>query len=196
MDMQELVSAVVREVLEKMRESKDKPCVLVLGPRDENIAVRVRESLEEEADVLFLGESAGGRTPARHILPFLSCSDMADLALGRASGPVMEEALRLMLSGKVVETLEFGYKAHTETAPVPLFLLYESYEKTLDSFGLTAFRQKKPGEVRLRARLVTAEDVKRAQASGAPVLAVPTSSIVTPLAAETARDLNIFLKRL
>ena len=196
MDVQELVQTIVREVLKQLRGGPEKPCVMVLDARDEALAAKVEECLGEDVEVLYFGKDAGGRTPARYVLPFLSCGGMAELAGGRAVGPVLSETLRLLLAGIEVDVLEFEYKAYRETAPGPLYGLYETYEATLASFGLKEFRRRQPGTLRLGVDLVTERTVLQAREQGASVLRVPMTAKVTPLAAETARELNInILKR-
>ena len=72
MDMSELVSVVVKEVLERMESRKDRPCVLVLAKREPALEEKVKPLVEpyfpEGVDLVFFGEELGGRTPARHIL--------------------------------------------------------------------------------------------------------------------------------
>ena len=167
----------------------------VLAPRDEALAERVEALVapfyEGGADLLFLGEDAGGRKPGRHILPVLSCSDMADLAVGRASSPCMEEVLGLLLRGVEVEVLEFSYRAYTDTAPGPLYELYVAHEKTLAGYGLRAFRPRVPEKVMVREKLITAAMVEKAGAEGRRILVIPAAASVTPLAAETAEGLHM-----
>lgn len=195
-DVSDLVRTVVREVLAQMRgDNPRQACVLVLAGRDGALAQRIRQSLGEDADLLFAGEDAAGRTPDRTVLPLLSCRDMAELAGGGASGQIPSEVLRLLLLGREVEVLEFEYKAYAETAPGPLYALYEAQERTLASYGLKAFRAKRPETVRFRDGLVTAKDVERAKAQGAATLLVSESARITPLAAETADGLNISIRK-
>ena len=94
MEMSELVSAVVKEVLERMEARKVLPCVFVLAKREPALEERVRPLVDpyfpEGVDLVFFGEDLGGRTPAKHILPHLCCSSMADLAVGRVSSRTLE----------------------------------------------------------------------------------------------------------
>ena len=197
MDVAELVRTVVREVLERTAVRAPKACVMVYAERSGDLERTVREQLGTEAEILFSGEETGTRTPERHILPALSCCDMADLASGRASGPLMSEILRLLLCGAEVEVLDFEYKGHALTAPGPLYRLYETHEQTLASYGLIAFRRKQPDEFRAWEDLVTAATVERAHQNGAVTLLIPLRAKVTPLAAEAAANMNItILKRL
>ena len=195
MDMAELVRTVVQEVLARTENFRAKACVRVLAPRDEALAERVGALIapfyEGGADILFLGEDAGGRMPERHILPVLSCSDMADLAVGRASSPCMEEVLGLLLRGVKVEILEFSYRAWADTAPGPLYELYAAHEKTLAGYGLRAFRPWVPEKAMVREKLITAAMVEKAGAEGRRTLVIPAAASVTPLASEKAEELHM-----
>lgn len=197
MDVAELVRTVVREVLERTTARAPKACVMVYAERSGDLERTIREQLDTEAEILFSGEEPGERSFERHILPVLSCCDMADLASGRASGPLMSEILRLLLRGAEVEVLDFEYKSHALTAPGPLYRLYEAHEQTLASYGLIAFRHKQPDEFRAWEDLVTAATVEQAHQKGAVTLLIPLRAKVTPLAAEAAANMNItILKRL
>ncbi len=189
--MESLVRTIVRDVLEGLRSKAFKPCVLVLAGRNERLGANIANYLENDADIVFLGEDAGGRVPARRILPFLSCADMAALAMGSASGPALTETLHLLLRGLKVEVLEYEYRAHAETAPPALYALYESHAKALSSFGLEESRAKSSAELRCPERLVTEATVRRARANGAFRLLVPARALITPLAADTAKELRV-----
>ena len=186
MDMEALVAAVVREVLRQLRPAATGPRVLVLEKRSAELARTIAAALGEDVDIVFWGEDAG-RLPVRYLLPRLSCEGMAGLAAGMALGDPLSEVLRLLLSGKKVEVLEFAYKAHAETAPAALYALYESHAKTLSSYGLIEFQRKAPAEVRLQDTLVTESVIKKVLASGTSRLLVPADAVVTPLAADAAK---------
>lgn len=201
MDVAELVRTVVLEVLERIDEKKTQACVMVLAARDaalvERIAPLVAPFYGQDADILFAGEDCGGRTPQKYLLPALSCSDMADLAAGRASSPLMAETLALLLRGVEVEALDFEYRAYADSAPGALYDLYAAYEKTLGTYGLKEFRARRPDTARLRESLITAGMVEQAGADGVRSLVVPATANVTPLAAETAETLHMsILKQL
>ena len=201
MDMSELVSAVVKEVLERMEARKALPCVFVLAKREPALEERVRPLVEpyfpEGVDLVFFGEDLAGRTPAKHILPHLCCSSMADLAAGRASSRTLETVLSLLLKGISVEVLEFGYRGYADTAPGALYDLYVGYEKTLASYGLKEFKAKLPESIRVREKLITAPMVEKYGKEGYRNLVVPADATVTPLAAETADALKVgILKKL
>jgi len=194
-DTHELVRAVALEVMKRLRAQAERPCAMVLESRDEALAATVQGCLGNDTDVLFFGEDAGKRAPSRHILPSLSCCAMAELAVGRASGPFASEALRLLLAGVPVDVLKFEYRAYRETAPGPLYALYQAHEKTLAAFGMRQFRRETPGTVSLWDTLVTERTVLEARDKGASVLRVPVAAKVTPLAADTARNLHINIQK-
>ena len=199
MDMSELISAVVKEVLERMEVRKDRPWVLVLAKREAALEEQVKPLVEpyypEGVDLVFFGEDLGGRTPVRHILPYLCCSSMADLALGRVSSRTLETVLSLLLKGISVEVLRFGYRDHADTAPGALYDLYVGYEKTLASYGLKEFKAKLPESIRVREKLITAAMVEKYGMEGYRTMVVPADATVTPLAAETADTLKVGIQK-
>ncbi|OQY49912.1 MAG: hypothetical protein B6230_07260 [Desulfobacteraceae bacterium 4572_89] len=195
MDLNELVRTITQEVLKQMNGAPEKECVVILENRDCDSVTRVLEHIGDDVDVFFSDDDLGGKNPARYILPVLSCSRMADLAAGRASEPASEEILTLLLSGVKVEVFEFEYKSYTATAPGALYSLYESYEKTLDAFGVKEFSRRQTGTMMLRKKLVTEKDVIHAKENGASELRIPQDANITPLAVESALEQNIqFMK--
>ena len=199
MDMSELISAVVKEVLERMEVRKDRPCVLVLAKREDALVEQVKPLVEpyypEGVDLVFFGEDLGARTPVRHILPYLCCSSMADLALGRVSTRTLETVLSLLLKGVSVEVLRFGYRDHADTAPGALYDLYVGYEKTLATYGLKEFKAKLPEAIRVREKLITAAMVEKYGMEGYRTMVVPADATVTPLAAETADTFKVGIQK-
>ena len=199
MEMSELISAVVKEVLERMEARKELPCVLVLAKREAALEEQVKPLVEPYypggVDLVFFGEDLGGRTPVRHILPYLCCSSMADLAVGRVSSRTLETVLSLLLKGISVEVLRFGYRDHADTAPGALYDLYVGYEKTLASYGLKEFKAKLPESIRVREKLITAAMVEKYGMEGYRSMVVPADATVTPLAAETADALKVGIQK-
>jgi hypothetical protein len=187
MDTEALVRAIAGEVLRQLQTPRIR--VLVLEERSAAVARMVGERLGQDAEIVFRGEE-GGASFDRHILPSLSCGDMADLAVGRASGR-LSEVLQLLLRGVPVEVLEFEYHAFRATAPGALFGLYASHEKQLAAYGLTLLGPKRPDSIRIRDMLVTEQTVLHALDQGAATLVVPKKAVVTPLAAETAVNVHL-----
>ncbi|TWI73019.1 hypothetical protein LZ24_01430 [Desulfobotulus alkaliphilus] len=196
MDVNELVRTIAKEVLRQLQQKTEKPCVLVLAPRESSLAENLKNILEGDTDLVFSGEDYQGREPVRCILPFLSCASMADLAAGRASSGTEAGVLRLLLQGQEIEVLDFEYRAYGQSAPAPLYDLYQAYEKTLASYGLREFVRKQPDTVNFKKRLITEKDVIQAKDQGAGTIRIPMDAKVTPLAGQSAIDLDIkILKR-
>ncbi len=195
MDVNELVRTIAAEVLKQMQGQTKKDCVMVLAERADCSSDRLHECLGGEADIIYFGEDIQGRTVSRYILPSLSCSDMADLAAGRANGSYITAVLDVLLRGTEVEVLDFAYRAYSETAPGPLYRLYESYMQTLAGFGLKSFQQKRPDFVRIWQTLVTEKVIIEADQQGAPVVQVPVAAQITPLALEAAGNLKITIQK-
>jgi len=196
MDVSEIVRTVTRQVLHRLGHAPG-PVVRVLQSRDAALEHLVRERLGDGVSLVFSGETAEGgeeREPERYILPFLCCSGMADLALGRASGPVAPEVLRLLLAGKKVEVLEYEYVRFASSAPKPLYALYVSYRKTLEGYGLTACVPARPA-AQSRNRVLTERDVLKAAAAGETEIALPAGTRMTPLAADTARLRGLTIRK-
>ena len=195
MDLQDLIQTVVQEVVNRLDNEPEIACVAVLGERDDAVCVRVCEGIGTECAVLFDGEKLNGRKPSHYVLPHLSCSDMADLAMGKATSDCAAKVLKLLLSGSDVHVLDFGYRAYEATAPGPLLDLYEEYEKRLASFGLKEWKPKSAGIVRFRGSLLTEQQVIDLCSDGVTTLQVPAKAVITPLALETARNFNCFIEK-
>lgn len=195
MELQELVSLVTKAVVQRLTSQSAFPCVEVVGQRDESVIAAVRRCLGEKTDLLFWGEDGEGKTPTRHVLPFLSCRDMADLASGRAAGPVSAAVLDHLLAGRVVEVLTYEYRDFARSAPEALYRLYERYQKDLASYGLVECKPCPEASLRLNQRLVTAATVAKAKETGASVLILADKSIVTPAAADAAKIMGISMEK-
>ncbi|WP_432738142.1 hypothetical protein [Maridesulfovibrio sp. FT414] len=194
-DVNELVKSIAAEVLKQLQGGDKRECVLVLAERDCLVAEKVRDCVGGEYEYFFYGEDSPCAGFSRYIVPSLCVCEMSDLAVGKAQGRIMTEVLRLLLLGRTVEVIEFGYQAYAQTAPGPLYALYEAHEKTLAGFGLRKFQPKAPETFRFREHLVTEKVVSNVAAQGASVLIVSPSAQVTPLAAEAARNLNINISK-
>jgi len=200
MDTEQIVQAVVKELLRRLQPESGGVCVQVLAERSEELRRRISSLVsplhEGDIEIVFWGECCSGRVPPHIILPELSCTGMADLANGRAGGcRYLKEVLRCLLAGEHVEVLEFEYRRYSQTAPDPLYRLYASYEEKLKSYGLTAFQLKRPELVRVHDALITSATVEQAHADGCRTLNIPLKAIVTPLAREKAEALGVSIQR-
>ena len=161
---------------------------------DTNVAT-VLQQLEPGDMAVFWDKNSDDFVPARTIIPLLSCSQMADLAQGRATGPLLKKALDLLLAGEIVEVFEFEYLKYGNTAPEPLYQLYASYEETLRGYGLQRFAAEKQNVARCSHRLVTERDIIEAHQQGISVLRVLSDALLTPLALDCARERGIQLQK-
>jgi len=195
MDVNELVRTIAQEVIQQLQGQQNSDCILVLAEKETISAEKIQELAGANCPVLYCGDSVAGRNVSRYVLPFLSCNDMADLAHGKASGPIMQQVLELLLAGTEVEVLDYGHRRYSETAPGPLFLQYERYVETLIGYGLIPFKHKQPEYIRCWEPLVTEQVVHHVKQQGAPVLQALTGAQVTPLAVEAAKEHNISIKK-
>ena len=195
MKIDDLVRTITAEVLKQIQPSACRKCCMVLGRRTPLLTDRIQQLVGNNLEIAYLGEELQGQTIRRYILPSLSCNNMTDLAAGRAEGLYVKEALSLLLQGTEVEVLDFDYTEFSETAPAPLYRLYESYRDILTSFGLVSFREKKPETIRFWKELVTEQIINESEQRGASTLVVSRTSKITPLAAETAKILNITIQK-
>lgn len=195
MAIDDLVQTIVREVLKQLQETTNQQQVLILSRQDDGAVAPVLQHLEQHSNIVFWDPAIDISAPARTIIPFLTCSQMADLALGRATGPLLKKALDLLLVGKPVEVFEFEYLKFSETAPETLYRLYESYEEILYGFGLRRLDTEGGKIVRLKQRLVTERDVLKAHQQGVSVLRILSDAQLTPLAVDCARERGVQLQR-
>jgi ethanolamine utilization protein len=195
MEIDDLVRTITANVIQQMQAKPTKECCMVLSQRDSDVTERIQALVGNKVAILYFGEEFQPQTVSRYILPSLSCNNMANLAAGRAEGLYVKEVMSLLLQGTQVEVLDFEYKNFSETAPGPLYRLYESYQDTLKSFGLVSFHEIKPESIRFWKELITEKTINETAQRGASTLVVSRTSKVTPLAKETANKLNITIQK-
>jgi ethanolamine utilization protein len=195
MDIDELVQTIVREVLQRLQKSAAGEQILLLARRDDSKVAPVLQHFKQQVNVVFWDPTADVMIPERVVVPFLSCSQMADLAQGRATGALMKKVLDLLLAGKSVEVFDFEYLQFSKTAPEPLYRLYESYEAILHGFGLKRFSAETLDNARLKSRLVTERDVVEAHRQGVSILHVLPDALLTPLAVDCARERGVQIRK-
>ncbi|VVS91714.1 hypothetical protein [Desulfoluna spongiiphila] len=195
MDVEALVKAIAAEVLKQVGEESEAPRVLIIGEKTCPKCRAAEKQLGKGHTFLYPDEDPGPGETLRRIVPYLSIRHMADMAAGRADGPLMEKVLAALLAGQPVEVVAYEYKRYADTAPEGLMRLFEGQEAALASFGLSPMDTTKRDTVRIRKPLVTEADVAGAGEQGATELRLPADAQVTPLAVESARDLGITLTR-
>jgi len=195
MDVEALVKAITAEVLKQVSGKGETSPVLIIGEKTCKKCQAAEKKLGKGHRFLYPDEDPSAGETMRRIVPYLSIRHMADMAAGKAEGPLMEVVLSALLAGQPVEVMEYEYKRYADTAPEGLMRLFEGQEAALASFGLTAIDMTKRETVRVRKPLVTDADVAEANRKGARELLLPGDAQVTPLAVESARDLGITISR-
>jgi len=188
-----LIENIVQEVMARFQALSYQETVLVLAREKDVDLVWLKKHLPATTELVYLEQVSGDegffaeKGYDKVVLPSLSCSDMADLAMGKCSGEVPRIILSLLLNGQCVEVLDFEYQDFRNSAPANLWALYESYEKTLVGFGLIHCAPVMSTSIVVRKRLITEQDVKDMVASGAKKMRVPLGAVVTPLAVDAAK---------
>lgn len=195
MEMEELVKLIAKEVLKQAAGREEEKPVLIIGEKTCRKCQAAEKLLGPGHRFLYPGEAPDAGEEIRRIVPYLSIRHMADMAAGKAEGPLMEMVLAALLAGQRVEVVEYEYRRHADTAPEGLMRLFEGQEAALASFGLTAMDLTKCDTVRIRKPLVTEADVTEAAERHARELLLPADARMTPLAAESAANLGITISR-
>ncbi len=197
----QLIESIIRQVLSRIQEQPLRQSVLVLAyQRDVDQELLVKHILPGtkvdyldvvKADMVCVSQNSYDQV----ILPSLSCVDMVDLALGRASGNIVEKVLSILLRGQPVMVIEFEYHCFKDTAPSALWDLYKSYEKTLAGYGLTQVFAVTGKSVVVQKRLVTEQEMADFVAQGVKKLTLSAGALVTALAIDMARKHQIEISR-
>ena len=195
MEMEELVKRIAQEVLKQAAGKDEAKPVLIIGEKTCKKCKAVQKRLGEGHRFLYPDEDPGADADLRRIVPCLSIRHMADLAAGKAEGPLMETVLTALLAGKAVEVMEYEYKRHADTAREGLLRLFEGQEAALASYGLTAMDLTRQDTVRIRKPLVTEADVAEAVQRHARELRLPEDARLTPLAEESAVNNGLTITR-
>jgi ethanolamine utilization protein len=192
-ESRELLDQILKAVLDRLGPRKAGCKVLVFDEvREELLFENFGPNLEIIRAVASPVES---QSIQHRILGALTCSQMADLAQGKASDQVTAKVLEALLGGHLVEVLVFEYEAFRRTASVKLFHLYEIYRQQLEEFGLRKYKKAANEEPLLKKRLITEEDVLTAEKRGVKELWLSQKALVTPLAMDCARSRRITIHR-
>ena len=195
MAIDDLVQTIVREVLRQLQQTDAAPAVLILARQDEKAVPPVLAYLGSNQKIVYWDSTEINMTAERVIVPFLSCSQMADLALGRATDPLQAKVLDFLLAGKGVEVFEFEYHQFAATAPTALLQMYKGYEETLRSFGLQQVGREDENSSRIDLSLITEKDVIKASQQGISLLRLRSDVQLTPLAIDCAKERGIQLQK-
>lgn len=185
-----LTRSVVSSVLEQLGQPR-RPVALLLcltsDARAKDVAGEVEQRLAQAGTPMRVCWDMPAEAPSLYVVPEISCSDMADLAAGKASSLNMHQILDLLLAGKAVCTLGYAFRQHAHTAPLALLRQYENYVATLVGYGLKELSALS-ADATSREVLVTAEQVLALASSGTTTLRVPYHALITPLAEQLAAE--------
>ncbi|MDY3919845.1 MAG: hypothetical protein SOZ59_12760 [Candidatus Limivivens sp.] len=198
-------AALAEAVLRELEKRLNKPCVLILG----------RLSMEEEKEITSLFRPAlteEEKERAAVIAASLSVEGMVQAALGCPGNREAAAILSALLEGRKVYILEKGlaYRKYRNTAYKPLYGLYQSYEKKLQTFGaeligdLSEIREKEPKNPVLREgewmdftgiRVLKESDLCRIRGNGISGVEVGKKTIITPLAQDYLTNHGLEVRR-
>ncbi|MBI9091165.1 MAG: hypothetical protein JEZ12_18285 [Desulfobacterium sp.] len=204
MELEDLIRKLTREIIQELntetgtgtKAEVQRETVLIFGKKDDTYTEPLLSLINGNARILYLDGDWRDKAIDRYVLPLLTLGQMGELSQGMARGRIGGEVLTTVLSGNTVEVVQYGYTYYQDTAPEALLRLYETQKETLEGFGIKAFEPMGQELLRCRKRLVTETEVQKARDKGAATLQVPTDAVITPLAAEFARDNSIeILKR-
>lgn len=195
MTIEQVVRDVVAEVLKRLNPLNplNNDRVVILAKADDENVAALQQQLGVPAEV---GIGTDVTSASRVIIPLLNCTQMADLAAGRATNYRIQQVLARLLSGKSVEVYEFEYQRYSTTAPAELYDVYKAYQQTLQSFGLVDFVGKgKHSDPLFDKAVVTEEDILVAHKQGLRTLKLSATTLVTPLARDCAKAHGILLEK-
>nr|WP_320011114.1 hypothetical protein [uncultured Desulfobulbus sp.] len=199
------IERIVRRVLLEIHgstASATQQSYLILSRQSQVDEVQLRRILPKGTEVRYLDDQEEcwqSQVLAEYqgyIVPTLSINTMVELAMGKASDEQGQLILTLLLSGKRVSVVDFAYMAFEQTAPHALWQLYSSQRKQLEAFGLVTYRAAVPEKIMHQGHLVTEHDVERMAQDGVKVVQLAPGAIVTGLAQDKAKSLNIEISRI
>ncbi|WP_375751007.1 hypothetical protein [Vibrio sp. HN007] len=199
MDSDTLIQTIVERVITQLRaESTNKNAtrVMVFGACSQQVEQHILRCVSAtDVELCYWDNGEQCKEAERYIIPHLSCGEMADLALGKATGPMVEAVLQLLLKGKAVEVIDYEYKAYEQTASPALYKLYLQHESTLSSFGLKYLKPDPEPVQRFWQNLITEKDVEQAALNGVKEIHVAKDCVITPLAADQAKSNRIVINK-
>ncbi len=192
MTTEEIVRQVVGEVLKRLEPAAAGEKIIILArPDDENVSA-LQQQLGDAAEVSISGDVAGA---ARVIIPLLSCTQLADLAVGRATNGRFQQLLTRLLKGRSVEVFEYEHQRFAATAPRQLYALYEKYRQSLVAFGVVPYAGAAPVAAAAHREVVTEADIVAAAKQNVRTMRIAATALVTPLARDCARERGIQLEK-
>ena len=205
MDYDKMVSLIVEEVLDKLKETptinnhKKKAVVFQNGNLDcfYNVLGREYELISYETSV---------KEGDALIIPKLTLTMMANLANLNSSKDEETFVLEMLMKGKRIFILEQGleYRRYKDTAPKQLYNKFLNFEKQLLNYGIEILSEnlnvssyhkeeslEKYAETikseKITKKVITEGDVRRLHEKGENLVILGEKTILTPLAKDFVR---------
>lgn len=212
MNYDKMVSLIVEEVLDKLKETpeinKRIKKAVVFQDGDLNY---FNDFLGKEYNIISYDENIQDCDIA--IIPKLPIGTMANLANLNTSSSEEKFIITMIMKGKKIYILEQGieYRIYKDTAPKQLYNKYLNFEKQLINYGIEILNQgcnskiiaSYHGELsssfsiedakseKISKRVITENDMIRIYEKGKNVIIVGDNSILTPLARDFIKINNI-----
>lgn len=193
MDIETLVARLTRTIVQELQAEQQRKTVVLFIKCGQPLPEGLADLLDTTTRVLYADDTWQPENVDRFILPCLHLDQMVDLALGKGGSRLMYAVRQVLLAGREVEVYQYEYRKYLETAPLQLINLYEDYRKQLRGFGLIECIRHRKNGLRIGKKVLTESDILKARDQGDQQLLLSAGCRVTPLAAETARNLGIKL---
>ena len=195
MELEKLVSQLVQKIIQEMKQPCDTKNTLVLVNTSHGMDSSLLAQLNQTRKLFFLEDDRKNVRFHDYLVPEMTCTQMVDIALGRASDFITQLILDRLLGGQTVTVVEYAYKKYLDTAPEALLRTYEGYERQLTDVGIRGFEYQDRQTLRLRQKVVTQQDLAAVVQQSRSLIQVAKDTQITPLAIEFARDQGIDIQR-
>lgn len=212
MDYDKMVSIIVEEVLDKLKETP------IINDCNKKAVIFQNGDLEEFYDLVgkeyeVISYNKNIRECDIAILPKLDLSIMANLANLNASSNEEKFILNMLMKGKKIYVFENGmeYKIYKDSAPKQLYNKYLNFEKQLINYGIEIINESLSSKIttscnkdllkdsspeiikseKISKKVITEDDIRRVHEKGENVIIIGEKSILTPLAKDFIKINNM-----
>ncbi|MFQ9976690.1 hypothetical protein [Clostridium cadaveris] len=212
MDYDKMVSIIVEEVLDKLKETP------IINDCNKKAVIFQNGDLEEFYDLVgkeyeVISYNKNIRECDIAILPKLDLSVMANLANLNASSNEEKFILNMLMKGKKIYVFENGmeYKIYKDSAPKQLYNKYLNFEKQLINYGIEIINESLSSKIttscnkdllkdfspeiikseKIFKKVITENDIRRVHEKGENVIIIGEKNILTPLAKDFIKINNM-----
>ncbi|GAA0687141.1 MULTISPECIES: hypothetical protein [Clostridium] len=212
MDYDKMVSIIVEEVLDKLKETP------IINDCNKKAVIFQNGDLEEFYDLVgkeyeVISYNKNIRECDIAILPKLDLSVMANLANLNASNNEEKFILNMLMKGKKIYVFENGmeYKIYKDSAPKQLYNKYLNFEKQLINYGIEIINESLSSKIttscnkdllkdfspeiikseKIFKKVITENDIRRVHEKGENVIIIGEKNILTPLAKDFIKINNM-----